>query len=79
MFISPSHLNRRIKSITDLSTTGFIFNIRLNRAKRLLITTQKQIGEIASECGFNDFAYFSRSFKKEFGLTPSQYQRMRVE
>ncbi len=76
MFISSSHLNRKIKAITDFSTTGYILNLRLNRAKKLLVTTQKQIGEVAMECGFSDFAYFSRTFKKEFGITPSQYQRM---
>ena len=78
MFISTSHLNRKIKAITDLSTTGYILNLRLNRAKKLLVTTQKQIGEVAMDCGFSDFAYFSRTFKKEFGITPSQYQRMGV-
>ncbi len=79
MFMSTSNLNRKIKSITDLSTTGYILNLRLNRAKKLLTGTQKQIGEIAMECGFSDFAYFSRTFKKEFGITPSQYQRIGVE
>ena len=79
MYISASHLNRKIKAITDFSTSGYILNLRLNRAKKLLITTQKQIGEVAMDCGFNDFAYFSRTFKKEFGITPSQYQRMGVE
>lgn len=79
MYISASHLNRKIKAITDFSTSGYILNLRLNRAKKLLITTQKQIGEVAIDCGFNDFAYFSRTFKKEFGITPSQYQRMGVE
>ena len=79
MYISASHLNRKIKAITDFSTSGYILNLRLNRAKKLLITTQKHIGEVAMDCGFNDFAYFSRTFKKEFGITPSQYQRMGVK
>lgn len=79
MHMSTSHLNRKIKSMTDLSTTGYILSIRLGKAKKILITTQKAIGEVAMECGFSDFAYFSRTFKKEFGITPSQYQRMSVE
>ena len=33
------------------------------------------IGEIALECGFEDVAYFSRTFKKMYNLTPSQYRR----
>lgn len=79
MHISTSHLNRRIKTVTGLSTTGDILNIRLGRAKKILIKTQRPIGDVAMECGFADFAYFSRTFKKEFGITPSQYQRMGVE
>jgi AraC-like DNA-binding protein len=74
--ISPSQLNRRIKTITGMTTSNFILNTRLNRAKKLLSITQKPIGEIAMECGFNDFAYFSRSFKKEFEITPSAFQRI---
>lgn len=76
MCISPSQLNRKIKSISGLNATNYILKVRLNRAKKLLTTSQKPIGEIAMDCGFNDFAYFSRTFKKEFGITPSKYQRM---
>ena len=42
----------------------------------MLAQSQKPIGEIALSCGFSDFAYFSRSFKKEFGMTPTSFQRM---
>ena len=76
MCVSPSQLNRKIKSISGLNATNYILKVRLNRAKKLLTTSQKPIGEIAMDCGFNDFAYFSRTFKKEFGITPSKYQRM---
>lgn len=74
--ISTSQLNRRIKLMTGMTTTGFILKTRLNRAKKQLIVTQKPIGEVAMDCGFNDFAYFSRSFKKEFDMTPTTFQRM---
>ena len=76
MFITTTHLNRRIKAATGMNTMNYVNNVKLNRAKKLLVTTQRAIGDIAMECGFNDFSYFSRSFKKEFGMTPSQYQRM---
>jgi DNA-binding response OmpR family regulator len=76
MCVSPSQLNRKIKSISGLNATNYVLKVRLNRAKKLLTTFQKPIGEIAMDCGFNDFAYFSRTFKKEFGITPSKFQRM---
>ena len=74
--ISSSQLNRRIKIMTGMTTSIYILKTRLNRAKKMLTTTQKPIGEIAMECGFNDFAYFSRSFKKEFEMTPTTFQRI---
>ena len=74
--LSSSQLNRRIKLLTGMTTSNFILKTRLNRAKKRLVNTQKQIGEVALECGFNDFAYFSRSFKKEFGMTPTTFQRL---
>lgn len=76
--LSSSQLNRRIKAITGMTTSNYILKTRLNRAKKHLITSAKPIGEIAMQCGFNDFAYFSRSFKKEFGMTPTAFQRLPV-
>lgn len=73
--ISTSQLNRKIKATTGLTTSQYILKVRLNKAQKMLIRSQKPIGEIAMECGFNDFAYFSRSFRKEFGMTPTNYQR----
>ncbi len=74
--LSSSQLNRKMKAITGLTTTNYILKTRLNKAKKLLTNTPKPIGDIAMECGFNDFAYFSRSFKKEFGMTPSSFHRL---
>lgn len=79
MNISSTHLNRKIKAVTGMNTMSYVNNIKLNRAKKLLITTSRSIGDIAMESGFADFSYFSRSFKKEFGVTPSQFQRMAIK
>ena len=74
--ISSSQLNRKVKLMTGMTTSHLILETRLKKAKKQLTLTQKPIGEIAMECGFNDFAYFSRSFKKEFDMTPSAFQRI---
>ncbi len=73
--ISTSQLNRRLNSITGLSCMNYVIQLRLRKAKKLLIESTKPIGEIAAECGYNDFSHFSRSFKKMFGYTPSQFQK----
>ncbi len=74
--LSSSQLNRKIKAITGMTTSNYILKIKLNKAGKMLAQSQKPIGEIALSCGFSDFAYFSRSFKKEFGMTPTSFQRM---
>jgi signal transduction histidine kinase/DNA-binding response OmpR family regulator len=71
MRLSESQIYRKLKSITDKSTAIFIRSIRLQKAKELLQTTQKNISEIAYEVGFNDPSWFSRAFKEEFGSAPS--------
>ena len=76
MCISSRQLNRKIYAITGRSTLSFVMQIRLERAKRLMMESPElSIGDIAVKCGFTDSAYFSRVFKKIFKLTPSQYRK----
>lgn len=72
---SESQIYRKLKSITDKSTAIFIRSVRLQRAKELIETTDKTISEIAYEVGFNDPSWFSRAFKKEFNLAPSDIHK----
>ena len=70
--LSESQLYRKLKAITDKSTAVFIRSVRLQKAKELIITTDKTISEIVYEVGFNNPSWFSKVFKDEFGSTPSQ-------
>lgn len=71
--LSTSMLYRRIKNITNLGPNELIKSIRLKRATQLLATDALRISEVAEKVGFLDVRYFSTCFKKEFGVTPSQY------
>jgi YesN/AraC family two-component response regulator len=73
--MSRSNLHKKLKALTNLSTTEFIRTIRLKRASDLIEQNKGRIEEIALESGFNDVAYFSRCFKKQFGITPKEYQQ----
>ena len=57
------------------SPIKFVQNIRINKAKQLLIDENVSINKIAFECGYNDAFYFSRIFKKVTGVTPSEYRK----
>lgn len=73
--ISRVHLYKKMISITGKSPIEFIRIIRLKRAAQLLRESQLQISEIAYLVGFNNPKNFSKYFKEEFDVLPSQYQR----
>lgn len=75
MCMSRTQLNRKIRSITDYTATTYILQIRMEKAKRLLVSTEQAIGDIATTCGFEDTSYFTRVFKQMFNVTPSQYRK----
>lgn len=65
--VSRAQLHRKIKALTNYSTSIFIRSIRLNKAKILLQTTDLNISQIAYEVGFADPGYFSIKFHEYFG------------
>lgn len=73
--LSRSYLYRKLMLITGKGPAEFIRTIRLKRSKQLLGKSQKQIAEIAYEVGFSSPKRFTISFKKEFGISPSDYIR----
>ena len=60
---------------TGLTFTQYLTALRIGKAKELLETTEKRSSQIALEVGYNDAHYFSYLFKKNTGLTPSEYRR----
>ncbi len=57
---------------TRLSSSNFIRSIRLEEGRMLLFSTRQTISEIAYSVGFNDPNYFTRTFTKEFGVSPKR-------
>ena len=74
--LSPSQLYRKVKAAADQTPIGFIRNARLDRAKKLLAASKRNISEIAYEVGFSDANYFSRTFHKEIGISPTDFRRV---
>lgn len=75
MCMSLSQLNRKIKAITGFSSSGYVLQMRLDKAKRILASTDTPVGDVAMKCGFPEMSYFSRVFKQTFQMTPSQYRK----
>jgi AraC-like DNA-binding protein len=72
MCMSERQNQRKLKAITNKSPNQLISSVRLHCAKELLIRQEYNIAEIAFKTGFSNPSYFTKSFKKEFGVTPSE-------
>lgn len=73
--MSESQLNRKLKALIDQSPGELIRNYRLQKAAEMLKANTATISEISFQSGFNDQAYFSRAFKKAYGVSPSVYRK----
>lgn len=74
VFLSRSQLYRKTKALTGLSVNAFIRKIRLEEAKKMLSTGNRNISEICYAVGFSSPSYFSKCFKDHFGLLPTEIQ-----
>lgn len=72
--ISPNYLSAIFKAETGIRLTEYITNVKMREAARLLRESNKNILEITALIGYDNANYFSRSFKKQYGLTPSEYR-----
>ena len=72
---NASTLNFKFRREFNMSIGQYITDRRIKNACRLLISTSYSISEIASRCGFSDVYYFSNTFKKIQGISPSEYRK----
>lgn len=70
---------RKVKGVTGYAPKEYMRVMRMKKAAELLITTDKNVSEIAYMVGINDPFYFSKCFKAQFGVSPSAYQKNKVQ
>jgi AraC-like DNA-binding protein len=71
MNLSRVQLYRKVKAISGVSPVELLRTARLNRAYQLLVKGDKNVSEVAYEVGFTAPSYFTKCFKDEFGISPS--------
>ncbi len=72
--VSYSFFRKMFKKYTGVSPGQYYLQLRITRAKEMLVSTDKSIKEISYELGFQSIFYFSNIFKKKEGVTPSHFR-----
>jgi DNA-binding response OmpR family regulator/nitrogen-specific signal transduction histidine kinase len=70
--LGRNRFQKELKEITGLTPVEFVRSYRLNEAQNMLKDRSKNISEVAYAVGFSNLSYFTRSFKQEFGMLPSE-------
>ena len=73
--LSPGYFSTLLKNETGMRFTEYLGDLRLHRAQELLKDGELSVNEVAQKCGYTDTAYFSRSFKKYLGVSPSRWRK----
>lgn len=73
--LNPSYLSHLFKQQTKVNFIDYVLKLRMEEAQKLLSTTSLRISEIAERLEYNDTSYFSHSFKRMVGKTPSEFRK----
>lgn len=67
--------NQHFKKYVGIPPTKYIIKLRMQLAVDLLLSSELSIQEIALRCGYNDYNFFTKVFKGEFGIAPTKYRK----
>ena len=73
--LNPQYISQLFKSEIGVGFLAYLTNIRMEKAKKLLLSTSLPIADVAEQSGYGDYRVFTKVFKKSEGSTPSQYRR----
>lgn len=76
LYINPSYLRAVFKKEYGHSVLSYIIEKRMEKARELILTNRFKLTTVSQMVGFSDAAYFSKCFKKYYGLSPSAFENM---
>ena len=76
--LSPGYFGRIFRSELRSSISRYLQRLRIQEAKRLLKNSAMPMGDVGAVSGFSDHSYFSQVFRRETGVSPSEYRQKRV-
>lgn len=75
--MSPYHFLRLFKKYKNITPHGYLTNVRIRKAKQLLLATDESLETIAEKCGFNSVCNFIRVFRLNVQFTPNSFRKMK--
>ena len=75
MSLSRKQLRTRVMAITGLNPVAYVLQVRLNYARRMILTQDIPLTVIATKCAFPNLSHFSKAFKQQFGISPTQFRK----
>lgn len=73
--LNPQYISQLFRNEIGVNFLAYLTNIRIEKAKKLLLSTPLSVAEVAERAGYGDYRVFTKVFKKSEGVTPSQYRR----
>ena len=77
--LSPFHFHRRFTELFGITPKHFMLDCQIEQAKSELLAREKELADIATQCGFAHQSHFTSRFKQTTGLTPTRWRRMATE
>ena len=73
--LNPQYISQLFKNEIGVGFLAYLTSIRMEKAKKLLLSTSLSVAEVAQQAGYADYRVFTKVFKKAEGITPSQFRR----
>ena len=74
LYMNKQCISHIFSKITGFSLWDYIIARRIERAKHLLLSTDRKVLDIAFECGFQNSVHFNKCFRRQTGMTPGEYR-----
>lgn len=73
--LHPAYLSKIFKEVSDMNLSGYITEIKMQRAAELLEQTDRKVQDVMKQLGYQKSQHFSKLFKEKYGVTPKEYRR----
>ena len=72
--LHPAYLSKVFKEVSDMNLSGYVTDMKMQRAAQLLAQSDRKVSDIMNQLGYQKSQHFSKLFKERYGMTPNRYR-----